>query len=341
MKKIVGILAAAAIATSVFAADVSAGAKVASTLFNSKDGAISLLGTLNNDLTANYKTLFSLQFSSDNAGGGVKYWGGSATGFDKDTYDKELKKTDGDPLKAFGNKDFVAFDSFNVWFKPTDALKLSFRENGLELFGDKYNGYYAHNVAGATGGYGLTYAADALTLDLRLGENFVSKAKDADAVVGALGAKLSYSADFGSVAAVFEASNTFKNFKVGAGYSGSFGDVGVVFNAGAVLEDGKDAVIGINPSAGGSIDAISWALDVPVEIADKAKVGLNAKAAYALDACTATAYFEDGNLLADKFDAKIGLKFNGSVGAASWLVDPSFKVASKEFNVAFETAVNF
>jgi hypothetical protein len=339
MKKIVGILAAAAIATSVFAADVSAGAKVASTLFNSKDGAISLLGTLNNDLTANYKTLFSLQFSSDNAGGGVKYWGAKASSID---LDKVMTPDEGkEPKDAISTKDFVAFDSFNVWFKPTDALKLSFRENGLELFGDKYNGYYAHNVAGATGGYGLTYAADALTLDLRLGENFVSKAKDADAVVGALGAKLSYSADFGSVAAVFEASNTFKNFKVGAGYSGSFDAVSVVFNAGAVLEDGKDAVIGINPSAGGSIDAISWAIDVPVEIAAKAKVGLNTKAAYALDACTATAYFEDGNLLADKFDAKIGLKFNGSVGAASWTVDPSFKVADKEFNVAFETAVNF
>ena len=319
MKKIVGILAAAAIATSVFAADVSAGAKVASTLFSSQDGNIELLGTLNNDLTANYKTLFSLQFSSDNAGGGVKYWANNT--------------------EATG--DYVAFDSFNVWFKPTDALKLSFRENGLELFGDKYNGYYAHNVAGATGGYGLTYAADALTLDLRLGENFVKKADGADAVVGALGAKLSYSADFGSIAAVFEASNTFKNFKVGAGYSGSFGDVGVVFNAGAVLEDGKDAVIGINPSAGGSIDAISWALDVPVEIADKAKVGLNAKAAYALDPCTATLYFEDGDLINGDFDATIGLKFNGSVGAASWQIDPSFKVDTKKFNVAFETAVNF
>ena len=321
MKKIVGILAAAAIATSVFAADVAATAKVKSTLFNSKDGAISLLGAIENNQTAGHITLFTLSTSTDNAGGTVKYWGDNA----------DSK---------------VVFGGYTVWYKPTDNIKLSYKENALELFGDKYNGWYAHDVAKHGGGYGLQFAADALTLDFALQDApFVKKAKDGDAEIGQLGAKLSYSADFGSLAFLFAANNTFKAFDVGAGFSGNFGDVGVVFNAGAKIDTKADTkVIGINPSAGGSIDALSWAIDVPVtlNIGGDTAVGTNAKVAYALDPVTVTGYFEDGDFLAKgDFAATIGAKLNGSVGAASWEINCSYKTADKEFNVGLETGIGF
>ena len=333
MKKIVGIIAAAAIlATSVFAADVSATAKVSSNLFTSADGAMTLFETLNNAQTADYATLFSLQVSTDNAGGGVKYWGGKGVNIDM----SKLLEPDYEP----GVSDLVAFGAYNVWFKPTDNLKLSFRENGGGLFGDKYHGYYANNVAGYGAGYGASISLDALAIDICFKEGFMSKAKDQDAVIGQLGAKIGYNADFGSIAAIFSADKNFKAFEIGAGYQGSFDVVGVVFNVGAKIADSK-TTIGINPSAGGNIDAISWAIDVPVTIADDTSVGLNAKAGYALDNVKFTFRFEDSNLMAKEFDATIGLAIEGNVGIAAWKVDPNFGVKAKKFAVGFEAGVNF
>ena len=337
MKKIVGILAAAAIATSVFAADVSATAKVKSTLFKynakeltskddkgvvsvtAKEGQMSAFGKIENNQTAGHITLFTLSTSTDNAGGTVKYWGNGST---------------------------VDFGGFTVWYKPADNIKLSYLENALELFGDKYNGYYAHDVAKQAAGYGLQIAADAVTVDVVLQDDFVTKAdKDAKVALKQLGAKIGYSADFGSLAFIFAANNTFKAFDIGAGFSGNFGDVGVVFNAGAKIDtDNNTKKIGINPSAGGSIDALSWAIDVPVtlDIGNDPSVGTNAKVAYALDPVTVTGYFEDGNFLAaGDFAATIGAKLNGSVGAASWEINCSYKTADKEFNVGLETGIGF
>ena len=335
MKKIVGIIAALAMAGAVFAADVSATAKVSSTLFESADGAISLFKKLDNAETADYATLFSLQVSSDNAGGGVKYWGRKdvVVGID----DK------GEAVKA----EIVEFGSYNVWFKPTDSIKLSFRENGGGLFGDKYNGYYAHDVASYAAGYGISFALDAINIDFVIADSdFVNKPKDGDAVIGQFGTKISYGADFGSLAFIFKAENNFKAFDIGAGYSGNFDAVGVVFNAGAKISK-KETVVGINPSAGGNVDAISWAIDVPVTLTlpkngdTTTEVGLNAKAGYALDAATFTLRFESGNLLAKTFDATIGLAIEGNVGAASWKVDPNYNVGKKTFAVGFETGISF
>jgi len=324
MKKIVGILAAAAVlATSVFAADVSATAKVSSDLFkfDTKSGAMTVLGTLNNAQTASYATLFSLQFSADKAGGGVKYWGDN---------------TDGK----------VKFGSYNVWFKPTDNLKLSFRENERGLFGDKYHGYYANDVGKVKEGYSATVSLDAITIDFNLCEDLVIKAgNNADAKIGELGAKLSYNADFGSIAALFDAYSNFQAFKIGAGFSGNFEGIGVVVNAGADI-NGNAIKIGINPSAGGNVDAISWAIDVPVYIepnktSDVASVGLNAKAGYQFEPAKCTLYFEDGNLLANKFAAKIGLAIEGNIGGAAWKVDPNYDLGSDTFKIAFEAGIGF
>ena len=318
MKKIVGILAAAAIATSVFAADVSATAKLSSSLLKSNDGALDALTTLNNAQTADYATLFNLAVSSDNAGGGVKYWDGGDKG--------------------------VVSGAYNVWFKPTDAIKLSFKENGLGLFGQKYKGYYAHEVAKSAAGYGFQFVADAVTLDIVLQDGFYAKPKSGDATIGQLGAKLGYNADFGSVAFLFSAQDTFKTFHIGAGYSGNVGDIGVVFNAGAIIAD--NTTVGLTASAGGSVDALSWAIDIPVDIilGDKTttKVGTLAKVTYALDAFKLAPYFEDEDFLAEgDFAAKIGCEITGNVGAASWKVDPHFTTKDKVFEVGFETSIGF
>ncbi len=305
-------IAAVAMAASMFAADVAAGVGLSSTLFSAQDGKVTVLEGLGNTKNADYATLFSLQASVDKAGGGVKYWGGKVS-----------------------DADVVKFGAVNVWFKPVDALKLSFMENGLGLFGDKYNGYEANSVISNPGsGYGVQYAMDALTFDVVLEPTFVKDNK-----VGAFGTKVSYNADFGSIAAIFGAANNFDTIKVAAGYSNNFDGVGVVANVG--FEKAAKNTIKATVSAGGNVDALGWAIVVPFAYTDKASVGTSVSVSYALDACTAKAYFSCGNFMADTFDANIGVDFTGNVGGASWKVAPAYGIKDKKFSVGFETGIGF
>ena len=318
MKKIVGILSAAAVlAASVFAADVSASAGLSSTLFESDtDGKVVVLGSLNNKQTADYATLFSLQYSSDVAGGGVKYW---------------------------GKDDNVKFGKFNVWFKPMEGLKLSFMENGLGLFADKYNGYEAHAVAGVGEGYGVEYSISGLTFNLNFVPKFVEKAnKDASAKIGEFGLKAAYAADFGKVALIADFNNgtdkdgksvNFNSFKIGAGYSGKIADVvdlvgtvGFQYN-----QSGKNHFTDkiftsqerlnkllATVSAGGNIDALGWAVCVPATVEfvtfpieneaisyslpAEFKLGLEVSASYKISNIVLKAYFKSADLFAHDID---------------------------------------
>ncbi len=330
MKKIVGILSAAAVlAASVFAADVSASAGLSSTLFESDtDGKVVVLGSLANKQTADYATLFSLQYSSDVAGGGVKYWGA-------------------DDAKT------VNFGKFNVWFKPMEGLKLSFLENSLGLFGDKYNGYEAHAVAGVGEGYGVEYSISGLTFNLNFVPEFAGKAdRDACAGINEFGLKAAYAADFGSVAVIADFNNgldkkgksvNFNSFKVGAGYSGKIADVvdlvgtvGFQYNQKGTnhITDGfkipgstlKNKVVyqdrlnllKATVSAGGNIDAFGWAVCVPATVEfvtfpikeevfsyslpAEFKLGLQVSASYKIGNIGLKAYFESADLFVHDID---------------------------------------
>ena len=318
MKKIVGILSAAAVlAASVFAADVSASAGLSSTLFESDTaGKVVVLDSLNNNKTADYATLFSLQCSSDVAGGGVKYW---------------------------GNGDSVKCGAFNVWFKPMEGLKLSFMENGLGLFADKYNGYEAHAVADVGKGYGVEYSINGLTFNLNFVPKFVEKAnKDASAKIGEFGLKAAYAADFGKVALIADFNNgtdkdgksvNFNSFKIGAGYSGKIADVvdlvgtvGFQYN-----QSGKNHFTDkiftsqerlnkllATVSAGGNIDALGWAVCVPATVEfvtfpieneaisyslpAEFKLGLEVSASYKISNIVLKAYFKSADLFAHDID---------------------------------------
>ncbi len=317
MKKIIGILAAAATLTaSVFAADVSATVGVKSSLFKYDSAkTITLLGQLDN-----VEDLFKLEFSSDKAGAGIKYIG-SATGA-------------------------VKFKEFKVWFKPMDNLKLSFRENGLGLFGPTTGEKY---LDGFAGGYGVEYMADALTINVTLQDNFLVKVDGIDAVIQDLGAKVGYKADFGEIAVLAGAKTNFKKFSAGAGYKGKFGDIEFIADAQGVF-DNTGAKMGItlnaDVSAKGSADALSWAVAVPVQFVvdpSSVAVGAAAEAKYTIDTVSLKAYFVSLNLMKLSSDpkAKVGLDVEGKVGAASWKIAPSYELAKKEFNVGFESKINF
>ena len=327
MKKIVGILSAAAVlAASVFAADVSASVGLKSTLFESDTaGKVVVLGPLTNNQDAGHLTLFSLQYSSDVAGGGVKYW---------------------------GNADNVKFGKFNVWFKPMEGLKLSFLENELGLFGDKYNGWEAHAVAKVDNGYGVEYSISGLTFNLNFVPKFAGKDdRDACAGINEFGLKAAYAADFGNVAVIADFNNgpdkkgesvNFNSFKVGAGYSGKIADVvdlvgtvGFQYNQdGNKDSDGNytDHFTGetyafqkrlnkllATVSAGGNIDAFGWAVCVPATVEfvtfpkegyysyslpAEFKLGLQVSASYKIGNIGLKAKFESADLFVHDTDVE-------------------------------------
>ena len=317
MKKIVSILAVAAMAASMFAVDVSVTSKLSSTLFkyDGKAETVSALGGLANAQTADYAAISSMSVSTDNAGASIKFWGDNTAGT-------------------------LKFGAISVWFKPTDMVKLSFLGNDDGLFGDKYNGYEANKLAAIPAGYGVEIATNGLTVKINAANDWMTKAnKDADVVIGDTGIKVAYGADFGSVAAIVDFKNTFKDVTFGAGYSGNIADVGVVLTAAYDVKAKKALIV---PSLGGSVEGIGYALCAPVTIVkDANKFGLYASASYTVNSIGLKAYFEDANLAADTFACKVGLDVTGNVGIASWKVAPSYTTDSKVFAIGFETGVSF
>ena len=103
MKKIVGILSAAAVlAASVFAADVSAKVKLTGSLLNYADDDFTAL-KLNNHAAHGWEPLMSMGVSTDNAGATVK-----------------IKN-----LNEWGSGEGLTDTSWNIWFKAFDLVKVN------------------------------------------------------------------------------------------------------------------------------------------------------------------------------------------------------------------------
>ena len=227
MKKIVGILAAAAVlATSVFAADVSAKVRVTGDIFSydgtaidkkegKAAGSFSALraATVSHAYDAPYATLST---STDNAGASVNF-------------------TTGDD----GTTD-LGVSNVQVWFKPIDVLKIQAGHHDLAM--NKETIDWTSTNSYGTFGYSLGFAQDALSLNVALGtgnngwffQDVVANKKDSTspnaAYINDLYANFAYSADFGTISAMFEYKG--KNWsdsgcnpdtiKFGAGYKNTF-----------------------------------------------------------------------------------------------------------------------
>ena len=228
MKKIVGILAAAAVlATSVFAADVSAKVRVTGEIFNldntvvnEKNEAASAFklfraATVSHAWDAPYATLST---STDNAGASVNF----TTGDDGTTN--------------------LGVSNVQVWFKPIDLLKIQAGHHDICMNKETIdwtttNGY-------GTFGYSLGFAQDAFSMNVALGTDnngwffedaqakYGTKEEPAVAYVKDLYTNLAYGADFGTISAMFEYKGKSANFtdmsyspttiKFGAGYKNTF-----------------------------------------------------------------------------------------------------------------------
>ena len=275
MKKIVGILAAAAMVASVFAADLTGGVRLAGDLFN-YDGTAEAAKALKLDnQNRNWEVPLTLSVSSDNAGGTFKFWDNESSAFETGKWAIWFKPMD--MLKVnLGTIDksmnvetidwggrLINYDSFGASVDVNvDAFSatLSFvTGNGNYWFTDKKAGWVADKAkefadTSATAEIDAEYAAwlalNPTATDKEKAEEKKSiteaieaekaalLAESAGAYVGELNLYAQYAADFGTISAMFDFKNTFSNIAMGAGYKNTFGDL-TVFADAAIYMDAK------------------------------------------------------------------------------------------------------
>ena len=199
MKKIVGLLAAAAVlATSVFAADVSAKVRVGGNIFSmdatkaNKDGneanGFSLLNadTVSHTYDAPFATLST---STDNAGGTVKF---------------------------VGDENGIKAGDVQVWFKPLDVLKIQAGSHDIAMNKETIDWTEHHGEqAYGTYGYSLGFAQDAISANVCFGTGdngwfmqdpiakYGTDEKPLEAYINDLFVNFAYGADFGTISAFF------------------------------------------------------------------------------------------------------------------------------------------
>jgi len=202
MKKIVGIIAAAAVlATSVFAADVSAKVRLDGDIFaydataiDAKDGkaagSFKLLRT-SSQARPYWSPYITLSTSTDEAGAQILF----------------IEEDD-------GNRN-IQMDRSNVWFKPLDMLKVTAGFQGYKMNVETID--WSPVPTGAEDwGYGISYAQDAIAANVffKTGNNgwffkdAVAKYGNSDndlmAYINELYFNFDYTADFGRISAMFD-----------------------------------------------------------------------------------------------------------------------------------------
>ena len=304
MKKIVGILAAAAIfATSVFAADVSAGVRLEGSLFNwDGSNASALKLTHNNQF---YHAPISFSLSGEKAGGTFKL-----TDLNNDNGQKAAN---------------VVSSAWQIWIKPIDVLKLTFGAWSDNLNQESIGWYRSDSgIAGGDGDLaswvvGLT-PVDGVSLNLAFTKPF-GEAWFANNAIGELGFIFKYSADFGTISALFDAKDNFQTLKFGAGFAGSAGPVNFFVNALGYYGSSAFNKVRVELFGAFAQDALSVKLFVPTNInlgnAVTAEVGAVFRLDYAMDPCTLYVEIEDGNFLADSFSMTIKPGILANVGACA------------------------
>lgn len=355
MKKIVGILAAAAIATSVFAADVSAATKIKGNLFSYDNAKTFAMLTENND-SHDYDTPnMTFSVSDDKAGATVK-------------------------LTTDGGTKGVSMTTQTIWFKPVDAFKVTVGNFDVAL--NKEQIKWTESTTGLGGnGFLFSVNVESFGLDIGLsqanGGNWFEKADGADdPTIKAFFVKAAYTADFGTIGGFVEfnratadrktygnvdrffgiadadreaafganrvlwgpkAEGAIRDVFFGAGYRNNFDGIDLFVNLTGYMDD-KFEWVRPEIYVSGSADAFSYsafvapfiALDSDVKDAydaaydaemtdDKAfECEVVAKVSYALDGLTVYGQFFDTNILRRKFTSTIELGASGSISAMGW-----------------------
>jgi hypothetical protein len=367
MKKIVGIIAAVAMAASVFAVDFTAGFQLKGNLFqyDEADGARAL--NLNTSNSKDDKP-FVFSVSGDRAGGQLKLFtsegktANDAVEFDAQALNIWFKPFDGFKIDL-GNSDFGLNCEQITWWKGklfgTDdwGFKATYNKDAIEvaLFLSAKNASWFDS--GRKAAYDAAYAkwikdnaanpddpTDAEKLSATAAA--VAARDDAKAALAEMALKFGYNADFGNISVIFDATNTFKTLKFGAGYKGSFGSSTVFTDVLFTKADAANALgfdVDYKYSADGITAEIYGAVkaDNISNFSDTLKIPVYFKGAYALDAGTVYLKFLDDNIKADSFAAEIELGYDGNLGAIAYNVAANYNTGSKAFAVPFWVRLSF
>lgn len=341
-------MAAVAMAASVFAVDFSCGVKMIGDLFNYDGSNVKALQEHHENQFYHIPMAFAI--SDDKAGGQLKFSNVGADG---------------------GNA--VTADAWSIWFKPLDALKITVGRWSTNL-NQEHIGWCNTDTNIDTDGYALTIGSGAFTADIFLasGNNnyWFTKAKDADAALAELYAKVNYGADFGTINAFINGTSNFKNLRFGAGFNCAGLPVGLWINVIGVYANEKfnriRAELDVSGAAGSlgyeafiaggyfmeaDADAYNnnftgtegWHVGGSYYIAEpRAFAGLYAKLSFPLAGLGGFVEIKDGDFLADAFAMDITPGFTANVGCcgikfslALHAADPFTVSVPVEFDVKF------
>ena len=334
MKKIVGIIAAVAMAASVFAVDFTAGIQLKGNLFTYADGGDMSALDLNAGNSKDDKP-FVFSISGDRAGGQVKIY-------------------DSDASTAADAKSKMAASAWNIWFKPFDAVRIDLGNTDVGLNCETVTYWRGKTYGSDDWGYKATYNADALEIALFLSAKnaaWFSKAAGTTSV-NEMAVKFGYNADFGNIAVIFDAKNKFDTLAFGAGYKGSFGSSTIFTDF--VFEKGAANGIKFDVDYKFSADAIGvelytgvWATDIS-NFSDTMAIPLFIKASYALNGGSLYAKFMSGKVnkmdVNDPFKGQshnVEVGYDGNLGAISYEVAANYNITTKGFSVPFWVRLSF
>jgi len=322
MKKIVGIFAAAAVlATSVFAADISAKVQLEGNLFKfGTDKSISMFD-IDKPSDQHWNPVFNITTSTDNAGAEFVVYTGTLG-------------SNGSWNKAFEN----GSNRFKIWMSPADGFKLIFGLNGFNLNQEHIN--WSKSDSGVEDyGYSLNYSANGLSIDFGVLPGWqtawMSKADGGDVAIGKTGFKFQYGADFGTVNAILVAENTFKTLKFGAGYANNFSGINIFANVLGYMADSNFNKLRAEIYAEGNADALAWKVFPVIEFSpnadDKVEALLYARIDYNFGAANFYLYIEDEGLTKIMKGKPLVVKpgLSGNIGGAGWDVALKFDIDEK------------
>jgi hypothetical protein len=335
MKKIVGILLAGAMVFSAFAADLTGAVRLEGDLFKYDGNTKKVEALMIKPHQESYWGPLTLSISSDRAGGTLKMWDGGA--------------------------DKLSVGKWAIWFKPMDMLKVNLGTIAKDL--NKESIEYGGCLLGYdTFGASLDINVDAFSATIAVlpgsGSYWMTKEDGKDLVASGLNLYAQYAADFGTIKAMFDFSNTFKDIKVAAGYNKSFGDISIWGDVAFIkldeiyvkdndFRDTESLMIDFDVTY--AKDAFNAQAYVQYDIktfeefeTDYQALMLKAKVSYNMGSFTPYLVFTDKNIFADDFACMIKPGVTGSVGIMNYEVAVQFDVADKVIvSVPFNASVNF
>ena len=328
MKKIVTTIAALAMAVSMFAADFSATVTIqADAAYGKSVDGVNSFGLLDVEKT-NQKDndLLELNYAGDKAGAFVRFW--TAAEFADTALNVRALK---------------------LWFEPAAGVKITLGNNELALYKEQldwwkvpcgaslaeFGSWDGRWQAGAafheTWGSTIEVTAiEGLYLGLGAASSFITKAGEADAVIGKWGAVAKYSINGMSFGAAYKNAGTFNLLTVGADYSKDAfygmieGKIRFDSDAGAYSynkDEAKLAGITIDNYFAYNINGINIQLTAPVTIRgfldvenDPSYMTLRAKVTIPVDAFSVYTILGSD----EGFTANSAEPAAGSVGATVW-----------------------